>query len=245
MERGRGMEPIPETVEAIEEFGPFGSFGVDLVADLRESGRMVQEIVPDCVGFSLATEEHGVTFTVLANAVDVAVLDAIQYLSSGPCVAAVENQDHAPSGFDLEGLLDEYSWQLFGHATAAKGVRSTLTLPLLADERVVGSINLYGGSCRTFAGHHQALADLFDAWAPGAVTNADLSFATLSEARRAPRVLREETALQAAIGIVAARAGVGVSDAADRLRDAALRAGVSVHELAEAVVEAQSNGAGE
>lgn len=232
------MDPIPETVEAIEEFGPFGSFGVDLVADLRESGRRVQEIVPDCVGFSLATQEHGVTFTVLANDVDVAVLDAIQYLANGPCVAAVEDQDHDPSGFDLEDLLDESSWQLFGRATAAKGVRSTLTLPLLFDERVIGSINLYGGSGRTFDGHHQALADLFGAWAPGAITNADLSFDTLRTARQAPRLLREETAFHAAVGIVAARADVSVGDAEQRLRDAALRAGVSLHDLAEAVLEA-------
>jgi GAF domain-containing protein len=233
------MEPLPETVEAIEEYGPFGTEDGDLVAELRERGRRVQEIVPDCLGFSIASEEHGVTFTVMADDRDVAVLDAVQYLSGGPCVAAVEEQHLDPTGFHIEDLLDEDSWQLFGRASAAKGVRSTLTLPIVMSDRVVGSVNLYGGSGAAFAGHHQALAALFDAWAPGAVTNADLSFATLAEARRAPQLLREETTFYAAVGILVARDGMDNHLAVRSLRDAAVRAGVSLYDLSKAVLEAQ------
>lgn len=236
------MEPIPETVEAIEEYGPFATDDVDLIAELRENGRRVQEIVPDCLGFSLASEEHGVTFTVMASDMDIAVLDAVQYLSGGPCVAAVEEQHLDPGGFHLWDLLDEDSWQLFGRASAAKGVRSTLTLPIVMIDRVVGSVNLYGGSGAAFTGHHQALAAVFDAWAPGAVTNADLSFATLRDARRAPRFLAEETTFYAAVGILVARDGLDEQTAARSLREAAVRAGVSLHDLCNAVLEAHGRG---
>lgn len=232
------MEPIPETVEAIEKYGPFGVRDVDLLSHLREVSVRVQEIVPDCLGFSLAYRENGLTFTLVANEIDVAVLDAVQYLTGGPCVAAVEEQQRDPVGFDHDDLLDEDSWQLFGHATAARGVRSTLTLPLLQDQRVVGSVNLYGASGQAFTGHHEALAALFDAWAPGAVTNADLSFSTLREARRAPRVLREETTVQVAVGILVSREGIDAGIAERRLRDAAVRAGIAVHDLAQAVLDA-------
>jgi GAF domain-containing protein len=236
------MEPIPETVEAIDEYGPFGSDEVDLLADLRERGRRVQDVVPDCIGFSLASETAGVTFTLVANDLDVAVLDAVQYISGGPCVAAVDEQHLEPTGFDLDDLLNEDSWQLFGRASAAKGVRSTLTLPILANHRVVGSVNLYGGSGQAFTGHHVEIAALFDAWAPGAVTNADLSFSTLVEARRAPQLLKDEVTVQVAVGILVAREGLDAQAAERTLRDASARAGVSVHDLAKAVLEANQYG---
>ena len=232
------MEPIPETVEAIQKYVPSGVGDVDLLGQLREAGARVQQIVPDCLGFSLASKQHGLTFTLIANGLDMAVLDAVQYLSGGPCVAAVDQQQRHPVEFDRGDLLDEDSWRLFGRATAARGVHSTLTLPLLQDHEVVGSVNLYGASGRAFTGHHEALADIFEAWAPGAVTNADLSFATLREARRAPRVLREATTVQVAVGILAAREGLEAEAAERRLHDAAERAGVSVHDLAQAVLDA-------
>jgi GAF domain-containing protein len=216
------MEPIPETVEAIEEYGPFGSDDVDLVAELRQRGRLVQELVPDCRGFSLASREHGVTFTLLADDLDV----------------AVEEQHLEPTGFDLGELLDEESWQLFGQASAAKGVQSTLTLPVVTGDRVVGSVTLYGSSGQAFTGHHRELAALFGAWAPGAVTNADLSFTTLLEARRAPQLLKDEVTVHVAVGILVAREGLEVQVAERSLRDASARAGVSVLDLAKAVLEA-------
>jgi GAF domain-containing protein len=233
------MDPIPETVEAIEKYGPFGVEDVDLLSHLRELSVRVTEVVPDCLGFSLASQEHGVTFTLVASGRDIAVLDAVQYLSGGPCVSTVEEQQLDPAGFDHDDLLAERSWQLFGRETAAKGVRSTLTLPLVEDGLVVGSVNLYGASGQAFTGHHQALADIFDAWAPGAVTNADLSFATLREARQAPRLLREGVTFQVAVGILVAREGIAPVDAERRLRDAALRAGIGLYDLAQAVLEAQ------
>jgi GAF domain-containing protein len=224
------MEPIPETVEAIDEYGPFGSEDVDLVAELRERGRQVQDMVPDCIGFSLASREYGVTFTLVADDEYVAVLDAVHHLSE---------QQPEPTGFDLEDILDENSWRRFGCPSAAKGVRSTLTLPIVApDHRVVGSVNLYGGSAQAFTGHHLELAVVFGAWAPGAVTNADLSFSTLGEARRAPQLLKDEVTVQVAVGILVAREGLDVQVAERSLRDASARAGVSLNDLAKAVLEA-------
>jgi GAF domain-containing protein len=221
------MEPIPETVEAIDEYGPFGPEGVDLIADLRERGRRLRDLVPDCIGFSIESRAHGVTFTLVADDEDRAVLDAVHNSTDG---SAGEEQY-------LE-LLDEDSWQLSGRASAAQGVRSTLTLPIVTDQRVAGSVNLYGSSGRAFTGHHLDLAALFDAWAPGAVTNADLSFTTLEEARRAPQVLKDEVVVHVAVGIVAVHEGLDVQAAERALREASVRAGVSLHDLAKAVLEA-------
>ena len=122
------MEPIPETLAAIGELEPCLDDGT-LLEQLVAMSSSRKTIAPDCVGVSVALRQHGVTFTLVASAEEVAALDAVHYLSSGPCVQAVDDgRGIAASSADL---LDEPGWQAFAQATAAAGVRSTLTFPIL------------------------------------------------------------------------------------------------------------------
>ena len=104
----------------------------------------VREIVPDCVGLSLAYREHDVTFTLVATDEITAALDALQYLDDGPCVTAVD-EAHTVE-FSEDDVLDEARWHLFAGGTAAAAVASTLTLPIVVEANVVGSVNLYASS---------------------------------------------------------------------------------------------------
>jgi GAF domain-containing protein len=228
---GEGLQPLPETREAIDELEPVDEVE-DVLEDLLERGRRVREMVPDCVGLSLATMTHGVTLTLVASDLDIAILDALQYLDAGPCVEAAAraevvtfNQD------DPEG-----EWQLFAEATAAVGVRSTLTLPILAGAEITGSVNLYAASPRAFEGLHEEVAEVFSAWAPGAIRNADLSFATRELARAAPQILRNAAKVDVAVGVLLAALDLEEQEARRRLRDAAVRGGVEEVTLAEVLL---------
>lgn len=226
------MEPIPETAEAVTEFGPFGDG--DVLDLLRDRSEQVRELVPDCIGISVASMEHGVSFTVVATDEEIASLDGVQYLDGGPCVDGVRAE--RVLGYTDEDLLEEEDWLLFAQATAAAGVASTLTLPIVAEAEVVGSVNLYASGPRAFAGRHEAIADIFEAWAPGAVANADLSFSTRGTAEQAPRVLREDMLIQVAVGILMGLQDIGFDTALEQLHDAARRAGVTAPALADLVV---------
>jgi GAF domain-containing protein len=227
------MEPIPETSEVLDELDPVIESGV-LLDHLTNRANRGQEIIPDLVGVSIAGFDHGLTFTLIATTAEIAVLDAVQYLAGGPCVAgAHENRVREFPGDDV---LDEERWRLFAEATAARAVRSTLTLPVVTDGIVTGTVNLYAGSPAAFVGHHDELAEVFGAWAAGAVANTDLSFTTRRQAQAAPELVRESVVIEAAIGLVAAQQGVGVDAAEDRLRSAATRAGVSLAHLAGNIV---------
>jgi GAF domain-containing protein len=221
---GRGavsMKPIPATVEAVNELDP--SFEpVDFPAHLCGLASQAEAIVPELVGVSIARPDHGLTFTLVATTDLIAVLDAIQYLAGGPCVHGAETSQVV--AFDNDNALDEERWRLFAEATAAHAVRSTLTLPVVHDGRVEGTVNLYAGSPAAFVGHHEELAEIFGAWAAGAVANADLSFRTRREAQAAPRRVREQHVIDVAIGMVAARFRVDVDTAHAHLQDAAARA---------------------
>jgi hypothetical protein len=234
------MEPIPETAEILEDLGPFAAVDDperELLEQLQERAEQVRAIAPDCIGMSVASSEYGVTFTLVASTEEIAALDGVQYLAGGPCVEAVKAE--RPLGLIHEDLMDEDAWQLFAHATAAAAVASTLTLPILEQAKVIGSVNLYGASRLAFAGHQEEIARIFDAWAPGAVANADLGFTTREVARQAPQQLRDEHTIAVATGLLAQVERVDVEAALERLKDAAQRAGVPLARLAETVVQAR------
>jgi GAF domain-containing protein len=230
------LEPIPETVEAVNELDP-SEHAPDLLATLTRLASRAQEVVPDLVGVSIAMLEEGLTFTLAATADEIAVLDGVQYAAGGPCVeGALTNEVHE---FNSDDVLDEHRWQLFAEATAAHTVRSTLTLPVVRDGVVEGSVNLYAASRRAFVDHHDELAEIFGAWAAGAIANADLAFTTRSEAQAAPRRVKERAIIDVAVGILAAGLRVDIKTAEDRLRNAAARAGVTLARLATDIVHAR------
>lgn len=223
------MEPIPETTEAVEEYGPFVQEG-DLLERLRDQAGRVQELVPDCIGLSLASRREGVTFTLGPSEEELAAMDTAR----PDALTAADDQHREPGDV---GPLDEEDWRLVAETTSTRGVASTLTLPILADGEVVGSVNLYARTRAAFCGLHDEIARIFDAWAPGAVTNADLSFSTRQAAQEAPARLRADVRIQVAAGLLASPLGLPLEAARERLVRAATRSGVDAAELAEVVIE--------
>jgi transcriptional regulator with GAF, ATPase, and Fis domain len=173
-----------------------GEGKTELATTLLRMGREAARIVPELVGLSLGVLEDGLTFTLEATDRDTAAIDAVRYLDGGPCVDGGHPGDKAHQDaegeadsievFSTEDLTDEGAWQMFARASAAPGIASPLTLPIEVDGDVSGSINLYASTPDAFAGKDAALADVLNASAQGAVTNADLSFSTRVEATMAP-----------------------------------------------------------
>jgi hypothetical protein len=227
------VEPIPETIRAIEELGPFADGGA-LLEHLVEMGRRVGVLVPDCIALTLASSEHDATFALLASRRQLALLAAIQREADAEAdTAAPEDAVGEQAAPDL---LDEEAWQRHALANAAPCVATTLTLPLRDPARPRGSITLYGASRQAFTGHHKQLAEILGAWAPGVVTNADLPFRALHEAQAAPGRLRRAGTLDEATRIVGVIQKLAPDVARQRIRDAAARAGISEEQLAEAVI---------
>jgi GAF domain-containing protein len=225
------VEPIPETREVLDELISQGD--TDVGVALLRMGRKAKEIVPDCVGLSLALLEDGLTFTLVATSEEIAALDAVQYLDGGPCVDGA----HEGETIDLNAIdvTDEAEWQMYSLASAAAGVASSLTLPVVRNDHVVGTVNLYAATRDAFAGHHRELADALGASAENAVANADLSFTTRLEATEAPERLADQDDIDIALGIIAGSQGIGIPTAQERLRQAAARAGITEGQAARAV----------
>jgi GAF domain-containing protein len=225
------VKPIPETQQALDELSRGGDTEVE--DTLLRMGRKAKRIVPECVGLSLASLQDGITLTLVATSDEIAVLDAVQYLDGGPCVQAA----HEDQTLDVnaDDLFSEDRWMMYAQASAAHGVASSLSLPLLHAGRVVGSVNLYASTPDAFEGHHSDLAEVLGSSAASAVANADLSFATRLEAVEAPQRIVDQNDIDIAVGILSANQGVDIGTAQERLRQAAARAGITERQAARAV----------
>ena len=226
------MEPIPETLEAIKELTRFGD--TDVAVALLQMSRSVRAVVPELVGLSLCVVDENLTFTLSSSTSEIAELDALQYIDGGPCVQAAERG--APTAYQSEAAMDEQGWRMFATATAAAGVASTLSLPILRHEQVIAGVNLYAGTPAAFDGLHEQVAAACGAWAPGAITNADLTFSTRLEAARAPDQIRAQHVVDVAVGIIIENQAVSAATACERLEQAAERAGITQAQAARAII---------
>jgi GAF domain-containing protein len=230
------VKPIPQTIELANELSRYQP-DADVLDYLQGIADKVEALVPDCVGLSLAWLERGVAFTLVATDVEIAVLDAVQYLAGGPCVDAVADDTHEGLEVHEHDLLDESLWQYFSQATAAKAIRSTLTLPLTQDGAVVGSVNLYAASDQAFEGHDDEIAKILGASVSDIVRNADLSFSTREAAERSPESAKAQGLVDVAVGMIAESLKLDLDTAAQRLMAAAQRAGISREKFARALVD--------
>ncbi|CAN5252380.1 hypothetical protein BH09ACT12_BH09ACT12_07030 [soil metagenome] len=222
------MQPIRETSQAEDLYGPLMWGGVDLLDRFVEASALVRELVPSCVGMSISLREHGVTLTLVASEEWVSLLDAVQYVDRGSCVDALHD-GAVVDGHDHSSIEEE--WAFFPEASRRTGVEATLSLPVLAEHDGVLGFNLYASMPAAFDGRHQALADLLGAWAGGAVPDQDLTFATRDLARQAPTILKEATDLAIVAGRLAQARGLELREAEDRLRHAAVRAAIPLTDL--------------
>jgi GAF domain-containing protein len=227
------MEPTEESAQTIEAFAQYGVTGIPEM--LAETGRRVRQIVPEIWGMSVSLSDGDLTFTVVASSAGTAILDGVQYAAGGPCVAAIEDQ-HEVSIPDIDGPMVEEEWRLFASASAAAGVRSTLSFPLNMGGEVIGGVNLYASTEGAFAGHQEELADVFGTWANLAVSNADMGFASRARAEQGPARAAAQSEIDMAVGVLMGQRRLDPEAARAELEAAARKAGVEQIELARSIL---------
>lgn len=200
------------------------------LVDGPSSSRPIGEITPDLAGLSVAGLQDGRAFTWTATDDSFATLDACQYLADGPCAHAAAAGE--PVETNPQKLLREGRWELFASACLAVGVQASMSLPVtrLRDGGrtvVVGTVNLYGGEPDAFHGRRDELLDWSSRWRPTAgLDRAAATLAVRREKASLPERHRDQNAVDWVVPILAARLGIDVGLAADRLHDAATRAGL-------------------
>jgi len=223
------VKPVPETAEVLRDMTENHQEGLALA--LLGAARRAEAIVPECVGMSVGLVPDGLTFTLVAEEPAASGPGAVQ--DPGPETAhGVEERAGDVAGADL---FDEERWLLQAQAGAARGVASTLSLPILDDEEVVGSVSLYASTPGAFEGRHEALAEALGASAEAVVRNADLSFDTRRLAAESAPRRRDAADVEVAVGVLMGLHGLDAGAARARLRASAERAGITEAEAARVI----------
>ena len=144
----------------------------DLRSTLDEVTRVAVRAVAPCDGASLTTFSDGVPGVVAADGAWAQHLDELQYEErEGPCLDAARTGNV----FRVRDLADERRWPFYAARAAEHGARSMVSLPMTAEGKVLGALDVYSRQQDAFDAEAVAVCELIAAQA-GIATQVAASF---------------------------------------------------------------------
>jgi GAF domain-containing protein len=214
---GRGLEVV---LGQVAEFAAQAIPGAD-------TGVGVTLIKP--IGITMGVQAWAATTPAVRE------IDHLQYevLKEGPCISCMQTRRAVVSG----SLGADKRWPRFGARVARRGVASALSLPLLIDDQVVGSINCYARDQDVFGEHAVRLGSAFAHPAAVSVYNTQLLVAAQERAEQLQRALESRKVIDQAIGIIRGRTGGTADDAFNRLKRISQTENTKLAAVAERMVD--------
>ena len=204
---------------------------------LLDVSRITVEALPgaEMAGISLLGEDGRPTTGVFTDdqAPDI---DTAQYESGrGPCLDSWR-QGKVIRLDDVETAAGAYPE--FAKAAQAHGVKSTLSLPLLAGDERLGALNLYARVVDGFTSDDEALGTDLAAAAAIVLANASAFLAASELSDQLGQAMRSRAVIEQAKGVLMARSPKMTADEAfDVLRKASQRENLKVRDIAQRIVE--------
>lgn len=142
-------------------------------------------------------------------------VDNYQYdIDEGPCLQAVLERDIV----EVEDMASEERWPRFARHAAARGLNSSLSLPLMVRSEALGALNLYAVRPKAFSSAERHTASMFAAQAAVAAANAKTYAASVKLAQGLREALDSRAIIDQAMGILMGRNGHGAEGAFTALR---------------------------
>lgn len=209
-------------------------------ATLHDVAHLAQRTIPGCDAASVTIIDGGKPRTTVSTGETAVEVDREQYAANeGPCLEAVR----ADQVIRVDSYDGETRWPAFLPAVAKCGVRSSLSLPLVAVDEPIGALNLYSSRTDAFVGA-EAVGIVFAGQAAITLANATAYHKAVDLARNLAMALEHRDVIGQAKGILMAQDGVTSEEAFDILRRASQRSNRKVYDLAEEIVNRNGNGNG-
>jgi len=163
-------------------------------------------------------------------------IDAAQYESGrGPCLDSWR-EGKVIRLDDMQNALEAYPD--FAKAAQGHGVRSSLSLPLVAGTERLGALNLYARVAGGFTSDDEALGADLAAAAAIVLANASAFWAASQLSDQLGQAMQSRAVIEQAKGILMARSPKMTADEAfDALRKASQRENLKVRDIARRIVE--------
>jgi GAF domain-containing protein len=160
--------------------------------------------------------------------------DTLQYdFGQGPCLSAWA------SGYpvDIADVRTDLRWPEWGQAADELGLRSCLSVPLLAGSLAFGAINVYWARPKAATHRLIRLLELFAAQASIFLVNVQARERGRMLSEQLKTTLTQRDIISTAKGIVMASGGMGAHDAMLHLMTIALNENRPLPEVAEEIIE--------
>ena len=170
---------------------------------------------------------------------EVPEIDRAQYRTGdGPCVDAFRNGE--PYG--IESTSQPGRWQAFRDSALRHGVRSTLSLPLIANAEPIGALNLYAEVEHAFDEETQHVAELFASQAAFVLVNAQAYWDARTLSENLTQAMASRAEIEQAKGIIMSNTRCTQDEAFELLKNQSQILIIKVRELAAEIVRNNRKG---
>lgn len=189
--------------------------------------------VPGCDASSVSLRQDDAVVTRAAS--DRASLkgDELQYSTEeGPCLEAIQTGRTIMTG----PMAEEHRWPRFAPRAWSEGIVSIYSVPLKAEDRTTGALNIYSLS-KPFREGDEVVGEALAAQAAVAVSNASAYYEALGLGKELEEALQSRDVIGQAKGIIMERERVTAERAFDMLRSVSRAKDIKLLQVAELVVD--------
>ena len=209
----------------------------DLASTHEEITRIAVRAVPGAEGATVTTFQNGQPAASAASSDWARELDEMQYVEhEGPCLDAARTGNT----FRIRDLADEPRWPAYVPRARSAGVCSMVSVPLAAEGRLIGALNLYSRSVDAFSSEAVSIAEIIAAHTGLATQVASSFFGQRDLAEQLRTAMGSRAVIEQAKGLVMGARGCSAEEAFDLLRDASQKRNVKLRAVAQEVVSARS-----
>jgi GAF domain-containing protein len=200
---------------------------------------LAQETLPDTVGAGVTlVDELGRRTTSAASTPLVERADSLQYeLDEGPCLTAFA-QRHAVR---IDDLSQDRRWPRWTDAVLPLGLRSSLSVPLVAGDVTHGAVKVYSDRPETYGEREERLLTMFAAQAAVLVANVQAYEAAGRLSEEVKKALRDRDVLAMARGVLMDKQQISEESAFRMLVSLAAQRGAPMATIAAELLRATSN----
>jgi GAF domain-containing protein len=196
---------------------------------LLRIGRLAVATIPSCEVAGVTLEENGKVVVRTVTDPLVETVDEYQYeIGEGPGLEASQDRKSVL----IERMNEDARWPRFAQFASSHGVKSSYSIPLCQDDKVVGSLNLYSLD-NSFTGADEAVGALFAEEAAVAVSQAAMVAKTRELVDNLNRALESRSRIGAAVGLIMHRDRVTLEDAFEALKVESQASNTKLREVAD------------
>jgi GAF domain-containing protein len=223
-------EPLAQSLTALSRF--FVGDGT-LHETLSRVAQYAEQAVPAAVMTGITMLVDGRARTAVFTDEAAPEIDSAQYETGiGPCLDSFRHRKI----FRIDDTTKDDKWAPFSEAAAAHGIRSTLSIPLVANHEGLGAMNFYSLTPNGFSPDDEEVASQFGVQAAIVLANAQAYWDAHQLSQNLAAAMQSRAAIEQAKGILMGAQRCTADEAFQILVRASQRENRKLREIAEEIV---------